>query len=351
MDRYSKSGVNLKLARSVKARLPLLLRNATRPEVLGEVGAFGGLFRARFAGYREPVLVASMDGVGTKLRIAVEMKRHDTVGQDLVNHCCNDIAVMGADPLFFLDYIGTGKLKKHVFEEIVAGLAKGCAKAGVALLGGETAQMPGFYANGDYDLVGTMIGVVDRRAILDGSRIRVGDVVVGLASTGLHTNGYSLAREVLFRRLRLRVSSRPHELGGASLGEALLKAHRNYHPLLALLRRKNVLIHAAAHITGGGFKENIVRVLPPDCSVRIQCGAWKIPPIFKFIQNRGGISDAEMYRVFNMGIGMAFIAPGRSVAAIYSAAARFKIPACTIGGVVKGKPSVLFDRLDPETRL
>ena len=342
MDYYAKSGVNLKLAHGVKAGLPALLRRASRPEVIGDVGAFGGLFRASFAGRRDPVLVASMDGVGTKLRVAVEMNRHDTVGRDLVNHCCNDIAVMGADPLFFLDYIGTGKLEKRVFNGLITGLARGCSEAGVALLGGETAQMPGIYGNGDYDLVGTIIGVVDRKKILDGSRVRPGDAIIGLASTGLHTNGYSLARQVLFQKLKLRNASRPPELGGDSVGDVLLRVHRNYHPLLARLRRRGIAIHAAAHITGGGFEENLGRVLPSRCLAQIKRGAWEIPPVFQLIQHAGKVSESEMYRVFNMGIGMVLLAPARNAASVMLESAGAGIRAFEIGCVVGGKRSVVL---------
>ncbi len=343
MDAYSKSGVNLKLAHRVKAGLPQLLKRATRREVLGGIGAFGGLFRPDFRGLRDPVLVASMDGVGTKLRVAVEMKRHDTIGQDLVNHSCNDIAVMGAEPLFFLDYIGTGRLEPEVFRQLITGLAQGCAGAGVALLGGETAQMPGFYGRGDYDLVGTIVGVVDRRKIMDGSAVRPGDAVIGLASTGLHTNGFSLARQVLFERMKLGVRSRPRELGGAKLGDTLLAVHRNYHPLLAELRRRGTEIRAASHITGGGFEENIVRVLPPRCAIRIRRESWTVPPIFSLIQRGGGISVAEMHRVFNMGIGMTLIAPRSALPAIHRTASRLKIPSFEIGRVIPGKSAVFLD--------
>jgi phosphoribosylformylglycinamidine cyclo-ligase len=342
-SQYSKAGVNLDLARNVKSRLPSLLRRASRPEVMGGIGAFGGLFRARFPGLRDPVLVASVDGVGTKLRVAVEMKRHDTVGQDLVNHCCDDIAVMGADPLFFLDYIGTGKLEKAVFQGIIAGMAKACTEAGMALLGGETAQMPGFYGKGDYDLVGCIIGVVDRRKIIDGSKIRPGDAIIGLASTGLHTNGYSLARQILFKKLRLKVASRPRELGGHSVGELLLRVHRNYHPLLAQLRRRKIPLHGAAHITGGGFGENIERVLPRDCVVRIQRSAWKVPPIFTLLQRGGGVSTEEMYRVFNMGVGMVLIVPPQAVPSVQAAASRMRIPSYRIGCIARGKRSVVLE--------
>jgi phosphoribosylformylglycinamidine cyclo-ligase len=340
MDQYSRSGVNLKLAHSVKANLPKLLKKATRPEVLGGIGAFGGLFKAGFKGYRDPVLVSSMDGVGTKLRVAVDMKRHDTVGQDLINHCCNDIAVMGAEPLFFMDYIGTGKLEKSVFEQIISGLARGCVEAGIALLGGETAQMPGFYGKGDYDLVGTIVGVVDRKQILDGSAIRAGDVVIGLESTGLHTNGYTLARDVLFSRLKLKVSSKPRELNGQSVGESLLAVHRNYAPFLKNLRNKKISIHGASHITGGGFEENIQRVLPANVGVQIHAASWPRPSIFQLIQNGGKISDAEMYRVFNMGVGMVLFAPQALAPAILKTAALARIKGHVIGFVEKGRQHV-----------
>lgn len=340
MDLYAKSGVNLKLARRVKAGLPALLRRATRPEALGKVGAFGGLFRASFPKMRDPVLVASMDGVGTKLRVAIEMGRHDTVGQDLVNHCCNDIAVMGAEPLFFLDYIGTGKLDPSAFRGILAGLARACAEARVALLGGETAQMPGMYGKDDYDLVGTIVGVVDRKAILDGSRIRPGDAMVGLESTGLHTNGFSLARDVLFRRMKLGVRSRPRELRGATLGETLLRVHRNYSPFLAALRRAGACLHGVSHITGGGFEENIERILPPRCVAVVKRGSWPVPPIFGLIQRGGRVAEAEMHRVFNMGVGMALFLPPREVPAVIRAARRAHIRAFRIGEVVAGRRAV-----------
>ncbi|MCC7519719.1 MAG: phosphoribosylformylglycinamidine cyclo-ligase [Verrucomicrobiae bacterium] len=340
MDLYAKSGVNLQLARRMKAGLPALLRRATRPGALGRVGAFGGLFRASFPKMRDPVLVASMDGVGTKLRVAVEMRRYETVGQDLVNHCCNDIAVMGAEPLFFLDYLGTGKLEPAAFRGVLAGLAKACAEARVALLGGETAQMPGIYRQGDFDLVGTIVGVVERKAILDGSRIRSGDAIVGLASTGLHTNGYSLARDILFRRNKLRLSARPRELGGATLGETLLRVHRNYSPFLAALRRMGILLHGASHITGGGFEENISRILPARCAAVVRRDAWPVPPIFDLIRRRGDVSAAEMHRVFNMGVGLALFLSSSAVPSVLRAARRHGLRAFCIGEVVAGRRAV-----------
>jgi len=341
-DLYAQSGVNLTLARKVKAGLPALLRRATRPGALGKVGAFGGLFRARFPGRRDPVLVASMDGVGTKLRVAIEMGQHDTVGQDLVNHCCNDIAVMGAEPLFFLDYLGTGKLKPAVFREILAGIAAACAAARVALLGGETAQMPGIYREGDYDLVGTIVGVVDRAAILDGSKIRPGDAIYGVESTGLHTNGFSLARDVLFRRMKLDARARPRALGGATLGEVLLRVHRNYSPFLAALRRTGARLHGAAHITGGGFEENLERILPARCAAEIRRGAWPTPPIFDLIRAGGRVSDAEMHRVFNMGIGLALFAAPSEAARLERVARRFGFRVFRIGATVAGRRTVRF---------
>ena len=302
---YARAGVDIDLGNSLKGGLGRALASTHRPEVLGKVGGFGGLFRADFGGMRDPVLVSSIDGVGTKLRLALALDKHDTVGQDLVNHCVNDIAVLGAKPLFFLDYIGTGKLEAEVFSQIVAGLARACREAGCALIGGETAQMPGIYHGKDYDLVGTIVGVVDREKIVDGSRIEAGDVVIGLSSNGLHTNGYSLAREILFTRLGLTPESRPDELGGMSLGEELLKVHRPYGPLMATL--PDGMLKGAAHITGGGLIDNLPRVLPEGCDAVIETGVWSVPPIFRLMQAGGDVPREEMYQVFNMGVGMALV--------------------------------------------
>ena len=302
---YAQAGVDIDLGNSLKGGLGRALASTHRPEVLGKVGGFGGLFRADFGGMREPVLVSSIDGVGTKLRLALALDKHDTVGQDLVNHCVNDIAVLGAKPLFFLDYIGTGKLEPEVFSQIVAGLADACREAGCALIGGETAQMPGIYHGKDYDLVGTIVGVVDREKIIDGSRIEVGDVVLGLPSNGLHTNGYSLAREILFNKMGLTPESRPPQLGGMSLGEELLKVHRPYGPLMEEL--PDGMLKGAAHITGGGLIDNLPRVLPEGCDAVIETGSWPVPPIFRMMQAGGDVPTEEMYQVFNMGIGMALV--------------------------------------------
>jgi phosphoribosylformylglycinamidine cyclo-ligase len=296
----------------MKATLPRLLASATRSEVLGKVGGFGGLFDLNQQRYERPVLVSSVDGVGTKLKIAFAMDRHDTIGQDLVNHCVNDIAVLGAEPLFFLDYLGTGKLKSHVFGEIIRGFVLACAENRCALVGGETAQMPGFYQAGEYDVSGTIVGVVEKRRMLDGRTIRPGDQVLGIASSGLHTNGYSLARRVLFEQMKLKPKSRLTELQG-TVGEELLRVHVSYGPLLQrLLRKYNTkgrapVIKGLAHITGGGFVDNIPRVLPRNCNVDVRTGSWPVPPIFEVIARGGKVDAREMHQVFNMGIGMACV--------------------------------------------
>src|SRR5882724_4075311 len=311
---YARAGVDINLGNKVKGTLPQLLRATHRPEVLGKVGGFGGLFALDIKKYRQPVLVSSVDGVGTKLKIAFAMDRHDTIGADLVNHCVNDIAVLGAEPLFFLDYLGTGKLKPHVFAEIIKGFAKACAENHCTLIGGETAQMPGFYQPGEYDLSGTIVGVVEKSRMLDGKSIRPGDVVIGLASSGLHTNGYSLARKIFFDQMKLKPKSYVSELRN-TIGAELLKVHVSYGPLVQkLLKKFNAgnasrrwVIKGLAHITGGGFVDNIPRVLPKRCDVIIQKRAWDELPIFRIIREKGGVPEPELYQVFNMGIGMTII--------------------------------------------
>jgi phosphoribosylformylglycinamidine cyclo-ligase len=253
--------------------------------------------------------VASTDGVGTKLKVAVETGRHDSCGADLVNHCVNDILVQGAKALFFLDYIAAGKLDPATLQKILEGIARGCRENGVALLGGETAEMPGFYAGGDYDVAGTIVGIVDRDRILDGSRVRDGDLALGLPSAGLHTNGYTLAREVLFQKLQKRPDDRLRELGGETIADALLAPHLSYGPAIHPLLDEG-LVHGLAHITGGGFYDNIPRVVPAGLEVVLKSGAWPVPPIFEVIQRGGDVSFEEMHRVFNMGIGLVvFAAP------------------------------------------
>jgi phosphoribosylformylglycinamidine cyclo-ligase len=301
---YAKAGVDVDLGNAVKSRIHDRVKVTHGPEVLGKIGGFGGLFRANFKGMKDPVLVSSVDGVGTKLKLAFAMNRHDTVGQDLVNHCVNDIAVVGARPLFFLDYIGAERLEPPVFEQLIKGFTKACKEGGCALIGGETAQMPGMYQRGEYDLAGTIVGVVDRAKALDGRRIRAGDVIIGLASNGLHTNGYSLARRVLFEQLGLDLKSR---LPGVSkpLGEELLRVHKNYQPLLAKL--PHGLVKGLAHITGGGLLDNLPRVLPKNADAVIDTKSWKVPAIFQHIGMGGKIDPSEMYQVFNMGIGMTLV--------------------------------------------
>jgi phosphoribosylformylglycinamidine cyclo-ligase len=301
---YARAGVDVDRANRLKREIGSVVRRTHGPQVLGKVGGFGGLFRASFPGIREPVLVASVDGVGTKLKIAFAIDKHDTIGADLVNHCVNDIATLGARPLFFLDYIGCERLERRVFQQLLLGLSRACRAAGCALLGGETAQMPGMYRRGEYDLAGCIVGVADRRRIIDGSDVKPGDVVLGLASTGLHTNGYSLARKILFDKMRLKVTS---ALPGSriTVGEELLRVHKNYQPLLTKI--SGTVFKGLAHITGGGLIDNLPRILPPNCDALIDTKSWRVPHIFQILQENGKIDLQEMYQVFNMGIGMAAI--------------------------------------------
>ncbi len=359
---YAAAGVDIALGNQLKATLPRLLAAARRPEVLGKVGGFGGLFALDVKKYRRPVLVSSVDGVGTKLKIAFAMDRHDTIGQDLVNHCVNDIAVLGAEPLFFLDYLGTGKLEPRVFTQIIKGFAKACAENNCALIGGETAQMPGFYQPGEYDVSGTIVGVVEKSRMLDGTKtVRPGDAVIGLASSGLHTNGYSLARKIFFGQMKLKPTSYVPGLKN-TIGDELLKVHVSYGPLVqALLKKFNRRdelreslssqrkksgtraarpsensVKGLAHITGGGFADNLPRVLPRDCDVLIRKGSWPMPPIFQIIQSKGRVPEAELYQVFNMGIGMIVIVSADAAEAVLKFIRTRKQPAWLIGKVVKG---------------
>lgn len=338
---YAAAGVNISLGDRLKSRLPALLRRATRPEALGRVGHFGGLFALDTQKYRQPVLVSSVDSVGSKLKVAQLVGRHDTIGEDIVNHCCNDIAVLGAEPLFFLDYIGVGKLHPKLFHDLIGGLAKACAQAGCALIGGETAQLPDFYRGHDYELAGCIVGVVEKSRILDGSRVRVGDLILGLPSSGLHTNGYTLARKIFFEKMRWRVDDTRSELGG-TLGNALLAVHRNYWLMLKpfLQRSHTPALHALAHITGGGFLDNIPRVLPKNCRAVIRRGSWPVLPIFQILQREGHIAEREMYRVFNMGIGMVLIVDADEAAQILKALARRGEKAYLIGEITRGKQDV-----------
>jgi phosphoribosylformylglycinamidine cyclo-ligase len=306
---YARAGVDVDLANELKRGIGAFVRQTHGAQVLGKIGGFGGLFRASFPKMRDPVLVASVDGVGTKLKIAFAMNKHDTVGADLVNHCVNDIAVLGARPLFFLDYIGCAKLEPRIFQQLLRGFSRSCRAADCALLGGETAQMPGMYRRGEYDLAGCIVGVVDRPKIIDGSKIKPNDVVLGLASNGLHTNGYSLARKILFEKMRLKPSS---PLPGLKLtvGEELLRVHKNYQPLLANVPAS--VIKGLAHITGGGLIDNLPRILPSNCDAVIETKSWRVPSIFQILQKNGNVDPQEMYQVFNMGIGMVAIVAERN---------------------------------------
>jgi phosphoribosylformylglycinamidine cyclo-ligase len=359
---YARAGVDIDLGNKVKATLPQLLASTHRREVLGKVGGFGGLFALDLKKYREPVLVSSVDGVGTKLKIAFAMDRHDTIGADLVNHCVNDIAVLGAEPLFFLDYLGTGKLEPHVFTDIIKGFARACAKNHCALIGGETAQMPGFYQKGEYDVSGTIVGVVEKSKMLNGQKtVRAGDAVIGIASSGLHTNGYSLARKIFFEQLKLKPKSRVPELKN-TIGAELLKVHVSYGPLVQKLLKKfnrkdelcesqtsspkksgargtrpsENMVKAFVHITGGGFVDNIPRVLPKNCDAVIRKGSWDMLPIFKMIEAKSDVPDDELYQVFNMGIGMVAIVSAARADAVLKFIRTQKHKAWLIGEVVKG---------------
>ncbi len=306
---YARAGVDIDAATDAVGRMKAYIKTTLTPGVLTETGSFGGMFALSTLGSLiDPVLVSSIDGVGTKLKIAFATGRHGTIGKDLVSHCVNDILVQGARPLFFLDYFGTGRLEPGVAAEVVRGLADGCREAGCALIGGETAEMPGLYTNGEYDLAGCIVGIVERSKIIDGRDVRPGDVVVGLASGGLHTNGYSLARQALLEDAQMPLDAAVAELGGVTLADALLWPHRCYAPsVLPLLDLSPPPIKAMAHLTGGGFTDNIPRVLPDGVGVRIDTSAWTVPPLFRLIQSAGNVSETEMFRVFNMGIGFVLI--------------------------------------------
>jgi phosphoribosylformylglycinamidine cyclo-ligase len=302
---YSDAGVSIDAANAAVEKIKKLARTTFNTRTLSEIGSFGGMFDGAFPGMLEPVLVASADGVGTKLKIAFMTGVHDTVGRDLVNHCTNDILVQGARPLFFLDYVATGVLSPDVIVSVVEGVSRGCQENGCVLLGGETAEMPGFYPEGEYDVAGFIVGVVDRAKIIDGRRVSVGDVLLALPSAGLHTNGYSLARKLFFEVAGYEVDTRLDALG-MTVGEALLQPHLSYlRPLEGLL--DTGVVRALAHITGGGLVENIPRVLPEGTAVEVVRGSWPVPPVFRVMQEIGNVSEAEMHRTFNMGVGMVVI--------------------------------------------
>lgn len=300
---YKSAGVDIDAAEEFLGRVKREVRTTFSKEVLSDIGAFGGFYDARFRSYKQPVLVSSIDGVGTKLKVAAMMGRHSSVGEDLVNHCVNDILVCGARPLFFLDYIAVGKLSPRMTSDILRGIVKACKENHCALIGGETAEMPGVYREGEYDLVGAIVGVAERGELLDGRKVRQGDQLIALPSTGLHTNGYSLARKVLFRRFH--VDDFVKELG-AKLGDALLRVHRSYLKPISSLS-KSVNIHAMAHITGGGIAANTKRVVPRRMRLKIDWDAWERPAIFRMIQEIGNIPESNMRQTFNLGVGLVII--------------------------------------------
>ena len=338
---YTQAGVDIEAGNEVVRRIRARARGTFTSGVLSDIGSFGGLFRLDPAQLDDPVLVASADGVGTKLRVAFQAGVHRTIGMDLVNHCVNDILVQGAQPLFFLDYLATGRLDPDVAVQVVEGLSAGCRENACALLGGETAEMPGFYADGEYDVAGFIVGVVARDRLIDGRTIRSGDALVGLPSSGLHTNGYSLARRIAFDLAGLRVDSRVAEIGG-TIGAALLEPHRSYLPVIRPLLSSGI-IKGMAHITGGGITDNLPRILPEGTGVVIERSAWQVPAIFQWLQRTGQVPDEDMLRTFNMGIGLIVACDNAQADRLISEFARAGEPAAVrIGRVVSGSKGVEY---------
>ena len=345
---YKTSGVDIDRADLAKKRIKNLVRTTFSKNVLTDIGSFGGFYALIKKDYHDPVLVSSADGVGTKLKIAFQMNKHNTVGEDLVNHCVNDILVHNAKPLFFLDYIATGKLFPVVIEEIVKGLVRGCKKNNCSLIGGETAEMPDFYKPDEYDLAGFIVGIVERKKIIDGSKIVPGDLILGLGSNGLHTNGYSLARKVIFEIGKYKVTDGVKELRN-TIGKELLKVHRSYaRPIFKVLEKYQ--IKGMAHITGGGIPGNLIRILPEGCQARIDASSWRILPIFNFIQRLGNIEKIEMFRVFNMGIGLILVVSKNNIEKIKKELQRSGEKVFEIGKVVSGKREVTLTNLEKMKR-
>ena len=340
--RYADAGVSIEEADKAVASIKASVRTTFSKNVLTDIGSFGGGFLLK--GYKKPVLVSSADGVGTKIKVAFLTGRHDTIGEDLVNHCVNDIAVQGAEPLFFLDYFATGKLAAPVFARVVSGLAKACRENGCALIGGETAEMPGLYQPGEYDLAGFIVGAVERKRMISGAGIRAGDVLLGLPSSGLHTNGYSLARKLLFEVAGYAPAHVPAELA-IPVAEELLKVHKSYLKPIRALHAKN-LLKGAAHITGGGLTDNIPRVLPKGLAVRIDTAAWPVLPVFELLRKIGDIPAGDYRRTFNLGIGMIFVIPRKKLAEAGKILKKLKEPYFEIGEVIKVKsnaPRVVYE--------
>jgi phosphoribosylformylglycinamidine cyclo-ligase len=338
---YKSSGVDIDAGNETVRRIKRLAQSTFTPGVLSDIGSFGGLFKLDTADWREPVLVSSADGVGTKLKVAFRANRHNTIGVDLVNHCVNDILVQGATPLFFLDYLATGRLSPDVAEEIVEGLSRACRDNGCALLGGETAEMPGFYADGEYDVAGFIVGGVDRSQVIDGRSISVGDVLIGLPSSGLHTNGYSLVRRVVFDELGLEIDSHVPDLG-ETVGDALLRPHRSYLRVIRPLLGSG-LIKGLAHITGGGMTDNLPRILPPGTAARIDRSSWLVPAIFRWIGEAGSVPEYDLRRTLNMGIGLIIaVAPDHAERVSAALLEAGEANSVVIGEITAGEPSVHY---------
>jgi phosphoribosylformylglycinamidine cyclo-ligase len=337
---YADAGVDITRGNKTKQRIKYLAHKTFTRGVLSEIGGFGGLFALDKKKFKDPVLVSSVDGVGTKLKVAFEMDAHHTVGADLVNHCVNDIAVQGATPMFFMDYFATGQLDPEIAEKVIAGISEACKHNGCALLGGETAEMPGFYPHGEYDLAGFILGVVDRERIVTGKNVEVGDVLIGLPSNGLHTNGYSLARKLLFGVAGYSPDTYVNEMK-AKVGNELMRTHKSYWPILRRLLDADC-VNAMAHITGGGITENLPRVLPKGTAAVVEMGKWPVLPIFTHLQKLGNIEHAEMMRTFNMGIGMIVVVPSKKFKKVMTLLDRIGEKGYTIGRIVKGERTVTY---------
>ena len=338
---YKTSGVDIDAGNETVRRIRSLARSTFTSGVLSDIGSFGGLFRLDTAGWKDPILVSSADGVGTKLKVAFMTGQHRTIGVDLVNHCVNDILVQGARPLFFLDYLATGRLQPDVAEQIVEGLARACKENGCALLGGETAEMPGFYADGEYDLAGFIVGAVDGEQLIDGRSIGVGDVLIALPSTGLHTNGYSLARRIVFDHLQLPVNAIVDELGD-SVGHVLLTPHRSYlHAVFPLVAKG--AIKGMAHITGGGITDNLPRILPSGTAARVNRKAWVVPPVFQWLQRSGEVPPDDMFRTFNMGVGLIIVCTATLADTVLAELRSRQEEPVVIGEIVRGQQDVSYD--------
>ncbi len=337
---YADAGVDIERGNRTKKRIKYLAHKTFTKGVLSDIGGFGGLFAIDREKFLDPILVSSVDGVGTKLKVAFEMNVHTTVGADLVNHCVNDIAVQGATPMFFMDYLATGKLNSEVAEKVVEGLSTACKQNGCALIGGETAEMPGFYPDGEYDLAGFIVGVVDRNKVITGATVEAGDVVLGLPSNGLHTNGYSLARKLLFEVAQYTPDTYVNELKG-KVGNELMRTHRSYWPIIKKLIAAEC-VAALAHITGGGITENLPRVLPRGVAAVIDTGSWPVLPIFQHLQSLGNVPQDEMLRTFNMGLGMLLVIPSKKFKKAQSVLDRAGEKAYTVGRIVKGERKVSY---------